>query len=66
MKFIPLLQYLSKVNDVRDIINRIVNEKTEQLDFNIIDKMINNNIRKSGPPEDVSEYEVLSELFSLS
>ena len=66
MKFIPLLKYLSKVNDVRDIINRIVNEKTEQLDFNIIDKMINNNISKSGPPEDVSDYEVLSELLSLS
>ena len=46
MKFIPLLKYLSKVNDVRDIINHIVDKKTEQLDFNIIDKMINNNIIK--------------------
>ena len=41
MKLVPLLKYLSSINDVRPIINQIVNKKTEQIDFNIIDKIIN-------------------------
>jgi len=42
LKLIPLLKYLAKVNDVRPIIKQVVNKKLNQLDFNIIDKIINN------------------------
>ena len=42
LKLIPLLKYLAKVNDVRPIIKQVVNKNLNQLDFNIIDKIINN------------------------
>ena len=45
LRLIPLLNYLAKVNDVRPIIKQIVNKKLNQLDFNIIDKIINNKIK---------------------
>ena len=41
MKLIPILKYLAKVNDVRPIINQIVNRNTEKLDFNIIERILN-------------------------
>jgi len=42
LKLIPLLKYLAKVDDVRPIIKQVVNKKTNQLDFNNIEKIINN------------------------
>ena len=42
LKLIPLLKYLAKVNDVRPIIKQVVNKNLNQLDFNIIDKIIYN------------------------
>ena len=42
LKLIPLLKYLAKVNDVRPIIKQVVNKKLNQLDFNIVDKIIKN------------------------
>ena len=41
IKLMPILKYLSKVNDVRPIINQITNKTTGQLDFNIIDNILN-------------------------
>ena len=44
IKIIPLLKYLSKVDDVRPIIKQIVYKKNDQeddLNYNLIDKMIN-------------------------
>ena len=42
MKLIPLLKYLSKVNDVRHIINQIINKANGQLDINKVNNILNN------------------------
>ena len=48
MKMIPLLKYLSKVNDVRNLINQIVNKTNGQLDINKVNNILNNeNTRNS-------------------
>lgn len=44
IKLIPLLKYLSTVNDVRPIIRQIVNRQTNEVDFHIVSKIINNKI----------------------
>ena len=44
IKLIPLLKFLSRVNDVRPIINQIVikkNDQEDELNYKLIDKMIN-------------------------
>ena len=43
MKLIPLLKYLSNVEDVRPIIRQIVNRKINKIDFNIVNQLINGN-----------------------
>jgi len=42
IKFIPLLEFLSKVEDVRPIINQIVNKEKNEIDFNIFKKIASN------------------------
>ena len=44
IKLIPLLKYLANVNDVRPIIRQIVNRQTNEVDFHIVNKIINNKI----------------------
>jgi len=41
-KLLPLLKYLSNVDDVRPIIKQIVNRKTNEVDFYLVNKIINN------------------------
>ena len=43
IKLIPLLRYLSKVNDVRPIINQIINKENGQLNLNEVNKLLNIN-----------------------
>ena len=43
MKLIPLLEFLSKVNDVRPIINQIVAKDKNKIDFKLVKKIIFNN-----------------------
>ena len=40
IKLIPLLEYLSNVNDVRPIINQIVNRESNEIDFKIVDNLL--------------------------
>ena len=40
VKLTPLLKYLSKVNDVRPIINKIINKTTGQLDLNEVSNLL--------------------------
>ena len=42
LKLIPLLKYLSNVDDVRPIIRRIVNRRTNEVDFYLVENIINN------------------------
>ena len=44
VKLIPVLKYLSNVDDVRTVINQIVDRNNEKLDFNAFNKIINANI----------------------
>ena len=41
-KLIPLLNYLSNVDDVTEIIKKVVNRNTNEVDYNIVEKIINN------------------------
>ena len=43
MKLIPFMKYLGKAYDVRPFVNLAVNKKTGQLDFKIVDNILNNN-----------------------
>ena len=43
-KLIPILKYLSKLNDVRPFINKIVNNSTQKLDYIKAYKLLNNDI----------------------
>ena len=40
IKLIPLLEYLSNINDVRPIINQIVNRESNEIDFKIVDNLL--------------------------
>ena len=40
IKLIPLLEYLSNVNDVRPIINQIVNRESNEIDFKIVKNLL--------------------------
>ena len=42
-KLIPVLKYLSKVTDVRDVINKIIDRNNEKVDFQAFNKIINSN-----------------------
>ena len=41
LKLIPLLKYLSNVDDVRPIIRLIVNRRTNEVDYNVVNSIIN-------------------------
>jgi len=43
MKLIPFMKYLGKAYDVRPFVNLAVNKKTGQLDFKMVDNILNNN-----------------------
>ena len=43
IKLIPLLKYLSNVDDVRNIISQIVDKRNNEIDFYLVDKIINGN-----------------------
>jgi RNA polymerase II subunit A small phosphatase-like protein len=43
IKLIPVLKYLSNVNDVRSIISQIVDKRNNEVDFNIVNRIINGN-----------------------
>ena len=43
IKLIPLLEFLSKVDDVRPIINQIINREKNEIDFNKVKKLLLNN-----------------------
>ena len=43
LKFIPLLKYLAKVDDVTEIIPQIVNRTKNKIKFSLINKMIDND-----------------------
>ena len=43
LKLIPILKYLSKLNDVRPFINKIVNHSTQKLDYIKAIQLINND-----------------------
>ena len=47
MKLIPLLKYLSNVDDVRSIIRQIVDKRNNEVDFNAVNKIINENDNKN-------------------
>ena len=53
IKLIPVLKYLAEVNDVRTVINQIVDRNNEKVDFNIFNRIIktsnnlNNNIKSN-------------------
>ena len=42
IKLIPLLEYFSKVHDVRPIINQIINKEKNEIDFTIVKKLLLN------------------------
>ena len=43
LKFIPLLKYLAKVDDVTDVIPQIVNRAKNKIKFSLINKLIDND-----------------------
>ena len=48
MKLIPILKYLSKIDDVRPIIKQIANRGNDKIDFNVVNQILNggqNNIK---------------------
>ena len=46
-KLIPLLKYLSNVDDVRPMIKQIVNKEKNEINFDLVDNIINNNDEKN-------------------
>ena len=47
-KLIPLLIYLSKVNDVRTIIKQVLNGQKTKIDFNAVNSLINKKMTDNG------------------
>ena len=47
INLIPLLKYLSIVDDVRPIINKIVDQKSNTINFALVENMIKNKISKN-------------------
>ena len=54
LKLIPLLKYLSKVDDVRTIISKIVNRQIHQVDFNLVNQIINDNNSNNSSDDNIS------------
>ena len=47
IKLIPLLKYLSKVNDVRIVINKIINRSKAKVNFTLFNKLLKNDSRNN-------------------
>ena len=60
-KLIPLLKYLSNVNDVRNIIRQIVDRRKNEVDFYIINKIIYGNNNKSNKIYENNFYHEINE-----
>ena len=48
MKLLPLLKYLAEVDDVRPVINQIVNRRTNEVDFYMVNNIINSKKYENG------------------
>jgi len=79
MKLIPLLKYLSKVDDVRPVIRQVVDRKMNCVDFNKVNQIIygNNNIstiidvdkdyyNRIMPNKDISNNIIINSLSNMS
>ena len=68
MKLIPLLKYLANVEDVRTIIKKVVNRKSNTIDFNIVnqiikgnnDNILNNNYNESANKNKAINYSMIA------
>ena len=58
IKLIPILKYLSRVNDVRPIINQITDKNSGQLDYNIISSILNKVNLNDNQMDDVTKYNI--------
>ena len=47
MKLVPILEFLSTVDDVRPYIMKIVKRNTNEIDFNIVNNILNENINNN-------------------
>ena len=56
LKLVPLLKFLSKVDDVRPFIRRIVNRRTNEVDFYLVNNIINNKNNENDKLERKSNY----------
>ena len=54
IKLIPLLKYLANVDDVRPVINQIVNRRTNEVDFYMVNNIINNKKYENGLNKNIS------------
>ena len=62
MKLIPLLKYLSNVDDVRSIIRQIVDKRNNEVDFNAVNKIINGNSSDMGISNKIYENNFYHEI----
>ena len=62
IKLIPLLKYLSNVDDVRYIIQQIVDKRNNEIDFYIVDKIINGNSNDMGISNKIYENNFYHEI----
>ena len=74
MKLIPLLKYLANVEDVRTIIKKVVNRKSNTIDFNIVnqiikgnnDNILNNNYNESANKNKAINYSMIAKKITNS
>ena len=62
LKLIPILKYLSKVKDVRPIINKIVNKKIDYIKVNEILKNNDNNLKHLKKHDTTKRTDVLNDI----
>ena len=53
IKYIPLLKYLSTVDDIRETIKKIVDKQTNKIKFEIVDELIKNKINENNNYKDL-------------
>ena len=63
VKMIPLLKYLSKVNDVRNVINQIVNKTNGQLDINKVNNILNNENTRNAQENNMGIKYINNDLY---
>jgi len=70
IKLLPLLKYLADVDDVRPVINQIVNKRTNEVDFYMVNNIINNKKYENGLNKNISinnnqiNYELLRKRYN--